>query len=194
MGSMISDAAAAMAEPLAEGARDRAHGQLDAERGRRLMVMDLKFTFNGGTQASEHSHDAGTGAAPGIPLPFSTVPAATSSVLELHARLSGGAVVAEALSGDGVSYASAEVERAAEPGDAAALGKAVRSALARAVAGLEGPLSEAVTSLVLDLGGAEAEALRSIGIAVDETADPRAVVDDALQRRIGVAAGTPIAF
>jgi hypothetical protein len=191
MGSMISDAAAAMAEPLAEGARDRAHGQLDAERGRRLEVMDLKFTFNGGTQASEHSHDAGTGAAPGIPLPFSTVPAATSSVLELHARLSGGAVVAEALSGDGVSYASAEVERAAEP---AALGKAVRSALARAVAGLEGPLSEAVTSLVLDLGGAEAEALRSIGIAVDETADPRAVVDDALQRRIGVAAGTPIAF
>lgn len=156
--------------------------------------MDLKFTFNGGSAATEHSHDAGAGAAPGIPLPFTTTPAASSSVLELHARLSGDTVVAEALSGDGVNYASAEVEPAAGADDAVALGKAVRSALARAVAGLEEPLSEAVTALVLDLGGAEAEALRSLGIAVDETADPRAVADDALQRRVGVAAGTPIRF
>lgn len=156
--------------------------------------MDLKFTFNGGSAASEHSHDAAAGAAPGIPLPFTAKPAASSSVLELHARLNGGAVVVEALSGDGVNYASAEVELAAGSDDPAALGKAVRSAFARAVAGLEGPLSEAVTALVLDLGGAEAETLRSLGIAVDETADPRAVVDDALQRRVGVAAGTPIRF
>ncbi|QZY51741.1 hypothetical protein [Leucobacter tenebrionis] len=157
--------------------------------------MDLKFTFNGGSQASEHSHDSHAGASGGIPLPFSTVPSASSSVLELQVRLADESVIAEALSGDGVNYSSAQVERESGSGEEPiALGKAVRSALARAVAGLEGPLSEAVTALVLDLRGAEAEVLRSLGVAVDETADPRAVVDEALQRRIGVAAGTPIRF
>lgn len=156
--------------------------------------MDLKFTFNGGSTTPDHSHDAPGGAPGGIPLPFTTVPAGSSSVLELHVRLGADSVIAEALSGDGVNYASGEVARRGDGADAAELGRAARSALARAVAGLEGPLSEAVTAVVLDLGGAEAEALSSIGIAVDDSADPRAVVDEALQRRIGVAAGTPIRF
>ena len=142
--------------------------------------MDLKFTFGGASPDHDHG-----GAPSGIPLPFSTAPASSSSELELVARLADGALVAEALSGDGVSYAHAETS--AEDPDPAALARSARSALARAVAELEGPLSEAVTVVVLDLGAASEAVARELGL------DPAVpVVDAALQRRIGVNAGTRV--
>ncbi|MBL3687593.1 hypothetical protein D3248_11600 [Leucobacter zeae] len=147
--------------------------------------MDLKFSFGG---ASPDHHDHG-GAPSGIPLPFSTAPATRSSVLEVVVRRSGdapGAVVAEAISGDGVTYARAEVA-APETRDPQALARSVRSALSRAVAELEGPLAESVTAIALDLDDSSADVLAALGI------DPAApAVDDALQRRIGVSAGTAI--
>ncbi|WP_449281908.1 hypothetical protein [Leucobacter sp.] len=155
--------------------------------------MDLKFTFGGASPDHGHAaHDRGD-APSGIPLPFSTTPIASSSgVLEVRVRRAGEALVAEAVSGDGVVYCSAEV-RAGE-GDASALARATRSALSRSVAALEGPLAESVSAVVLDLGDDGPVALRELGIAIDAAQDPSAVVDEALQRRIGVAAGTPIRF
>ncbi|PRI09991.1 hypothetical protein [Leucobacter massiliensis] len=148
--------------------------------------MDLKFTFGG---ASPDRHDHG-GAPSGVPLPFSTVaPGAglsTSSVLEVRARRAGTAALAEAVSGDGVVYASAEVAFADD--GPASLARAVRSALSRAVAGLEGPLAESVSAVVLELGDAGQKVLAELGIA--DAAN--AAVDEALQRRIGVGAGTPV--
>lgn len=149
--------------------------------------MDLKFTFGGASP--DHGHAAyDRGDAPsGIPLPFSTTPlTSSSSVLELRVRRASAALVAEAVSGDGVVYCDAEVPVASE--DPAALARAARSALSRAVAGLEGPLAESVSAVVLDLGDAGAGVLSELGIAA---ADP-ATVDAALQRRIGVSAGTAI--
>ena len=142
--------------------------------------MDLKFTFGGA--APDHGH----GDAPsGIPLPFSTTPASSSSELSLVARHSADTLVAEALSGDGVSYARAET--GATAADPTALARSVRSALARAVAELEGPLAESITEVVLDLGSASADIARELGL------DPAVpVVDAALQRRIGVNAGTRV--
>lgn len=95
-------------------------------------------------------------------------------------------LVAEVLSGDGVTYARAEV---AMPGgeDPAALARSVRSALSRAVAELDGPLAESVTAVVIDLGEAGAGILAELGI---DAAAP--AVDSAMQRRIGIAEGTPI--
>lgn len=153
--------------------------------------MDLKFTFGGASPDQGHAaHDHGD-APSGIPLPFSTTPITSSSgVLDVRVRRAGAALVAEAVSGDGVVYCGAEVPAGDE--DPAALARATRSALSRAVAGLEGPLSESVSAVVLDLGGAEDAVLRELGIAFDAAQDPAAVVDDTLQRRIGVAAGTPI--
>ncbi|MFA5606180.1 MAG: hypothetical protein WDA07_03170 [Leucobacter sp.] len=166
--------------------------------------MDLKFTFGG---ASPDHHDHGD-APSGIPLPFSTVPSgSSSSVLEARVRLVPGALVAEAVTGDGVVYASGEAPLAGSaPGPLSAtpaatqpvvgsgLGRAVRSALSRAVAGLEGPLAESVSAIVLDLGGAEVTALQELGVDVDLSGDPVASVDETLQRRIGVSAGTPVRF
>lgn len=148
--------------------------------------MDLKFTFGG---ASPDHRDHG-GAPSGIPLPFSAAPASTSGVLEVHVRGTGRTIVAEALSGDGVVYCEAEV--AAGDEDPAALARAARSALSRAVAALEGPLADSVSAVVVDLGGAEVAVLRELGLAVDAAQDPPAHVDEALQRRVGVASGTPI--
>ncbi|MFV0432760.1 MAG: hypothetical protein ACK5LO_02080 [Leucobacter sp.] len=166
----------------------------------------------GGHGHADHSHGA---PAAGIPLPFSTkpsAPASSSGVLELHARRGDGVLIAEAISGDGVVYASSEVACAASDGTADAadasadaasaasapsapvLAKALRSALSRAVAGLEGPLVEAVTAVTLSLGGQEAEVLAELGISADVALDPPASVGEALQRRIGVTAGTPIRF
>lgn len=166
--------------------------------------MDLKFTFGG---ASPDHHDHGD-APSGIPLPFSAVPSgSSSSVLEVRVRLVPGALVAEAVTGDGVVYASGEAPLAGSvPGphpatpttaqavEGSGLGRAVRSALSRAVAGLEGPLAESVSAVVLDLGGAEVTALQELGVDVDPAAEPVATVNEALQRRIGVSAGTPVRF
>ncbi|UOR00444.1 hypothetical protein MUN77_09705 [Leucobacter allii] len=150
--------------------------------------MDLKFTFGG---ASPDHHDHGD-APSGIPLPFSTTPAiSTSSVLELRVRRSAetpGALLGEVVTGDGVVYTSAEVT--ARGADPAGLAAAARSAMSRAIAGLEGPLAESVESVALDLGGGEVEALAALGIVAPVS--DLFMVDAALQRRVGVSEGTPI--
>lgn len=147
--------------------------------------MDLKFSFGGASPDHHHGDDGG--APSGIPLPFTTVtPGSTSTVLDASVRRDGALVIGEIITGDGVTYARAEVE-IAEDADETMLGKAVRSALARAVATLEGPLAESVTAVVIDLGPTGAEALSSLGI---DTEQP--VVTDQLQSRIGIATGTPI--
>ncbi|MGJ0202993.1 hypothetical protein [Leucobacter sp. gxy201] len=161
--------------------------------------MDLKFTFGG---ASPDHHDHG-GAPSAVPLPFTTSSGGSSSVLEVRARLedaardaseaaetaqsSGTRIIAEALSGDGVAYSTAAV--ALTGAETADLARALRSALSRAVAGLEGPLVDSITALVVDLGGAELEALAELGV---DTELPVLVVPAALQQRIGVAESTPI--
>ena len=53
-------------------------------------------------------------------------------------------------------------------------------------------LIESVTGVVLSLGGIEREVLAELGLNIDADADPVARVDDALQARTGIAAGTPI--
>ena len=149
--------------------------------------MDLKFSFGG---ASPDQHDHG-GAPSGIPLPFAgaaSAPLSMSSQLDVVVRLdsaSGAAiVVAEVLSGDAVSYARAEVQ--ADPQNGSAFAKAVRSAISRAVAGLEGPLAGAVSSIELQLAQGN-EVLAELGLpSISPT------VDHALQARIGVPEGTPI--
>ncbi|MEJ6488948.1 hypothetical protein PQI23_04345 [Leucobacter sp. USCH14] len=148
--------------------------------------MDLKFSFGGASP--DHHHDDG-GAPSGIPLPFTTVaPGSNSTELEAIARRDGALVVGEVVTGDGVTYARAEVSLRDGTPDTAALSKAARSALARAIATLEGPLAESVRSVVFSLGGDSRSVVQSLGIAdLDAPA-----VDEALQRRIGVAAGTPI--
>ncbi|MGW9021640.1 hypothetical protein ACWGOE_09180 [Leucobacter chromiiresistens] len=147
--------------------------------------MDLKFSFGGASP--DHHHDDGD-APSGIPLPFTTkTPGSTSSELEATVRREGAQLVGEVVTGDGVTYARAEVPlRDAQP-DAAALAKAARSALARAVAALEGPLAESVRVVGFALGAGSRDAVEQLGI------DPAVpAVDEALQRRIGVAAGTPV--
>lgn len=147
--------------------------------------MDLKFSFGGASPDHHHGDDGG--APSGIPLPFTTVaPGSTSTVLDASVRRDGALVIGEIITGDGVTYARAEVETAADA-DGATLGKAVRSALARAVATLEGPLAESVTAVVVDLGPAGTNALASLGIDAEQP-----VVTDQLQSRIGIATGTPI--
>lgn len=147
--------------------------------------MDLKFSFGG---ASPDHHDHG-GAPSGVSLPLSVKPVSlgpASSVLEIVLRRADATLVAEAVSGDGVTYARAEVDLAADAAPAA-LAKASRSAISRAVAELDGPLSDSVTAIVLDLGPDSTGLLTELGI------DPAApVVDAALQRRAGIAMGTPV--
>lgn len=151
--------------------------------------MDLKFSFGG---ASPDQHDHG-GAPSGIPLPFATKAlASTSSVLELRARLDGDQVIGEALSGDGVAYTTSRV--ALQGTGTAPLAKATRSAISRAVAGLEAPMIESISALVLDLAGSEADVLTELGIAVDSAATPVATVDEKLQTRVGISVGTAIRF
>lgn len=91
------------------------------------------------------------------------------------------------MSGDGVAYSTAEVALTGR--ETADVARALRSALSRAVAGLEGPLVDSITALVVDLGGSELEALAELGI---DTGLPVLVVPAALQQRIGVAENTPI--
>ncbi len=148
--------------------------------------MDLKFTFGG---ASPDQHDHG-GAPSGVsPLPLSAKPVSlgpTSTVLDVVLRRADGELIAEALSGDGVTYGRAPVTDAPAAEDAA-FARALRSALSRVIAELDSPLSESVTALVLDLGDDNAAALAALGL---DAAAP--VVDAALQRRAGIAMGTPV--
>ena len=154
--------------------------------------MDLKFSFGGASP--DHSH----GEAPsGIPLPFSVAPVSTSSVLEVHVRVTDSQVIAEALSGDGVTYGRAELDQADR--DPLALARAARSVTARVVAELDGPLAEAVTGLVLSLGGGEIAVIEALDFPVTpagNTADAErpavAVTSEPFQRRTGVVSGTPL--
>ena len=160
--------------------------------------MDLKFSFGNSSKPSQSSHDTShdhaehsAGAAGGIPLPFagasSGTPLSSSSVLELRVSLGDGELVCEALSGDGVGYARAAIGAEDRP-----LAAAVRSVLARAGAELPEPLRGSVTAVVLDLGGREAEALEGLGLTVSLASSQLSTVDEALQARTGLAAGTPI--
>ena len=146
--------------------------------------MDLKFSFGG---ASPDQHDHG-GAPSGIPLPFagaatSLTPAST--VLEVRVTLAGEAVVAEALSGNGVTYARAA--RSTVDLSPAGLAAAARSAIARAGAELGDRLVGTVSAVVLALGEHTGAVLQQLEL---DAADP--AVSEALQARTGISAGTPI--
>lgn len=158
--------------------------------------MDLKFSFGG---ASPDHHDHG-GAPSGIPLPFagaSTTQVSTSNELDVVVRVDASGseplVVAEVITGDGVTYTRSEI--ACDPSavdhtapDVAALSRTARSAIARAVAALEGPLATAITSIELRL---PASAVVIAELGADST-PAGAVVSEALQARMGVNAGVPI--
>lgn len=158
--------------------------------------MDLKFSFGG---ASPDHHDHG-GAPSGIPLPFAgaaTAQLSNSNVLDVVVRIdSSGAeplVVAEVITGDGVTYSRSEI--ACDPAtvdpaspDIAALARASRSAISRAVAALEGPLAMSITSIELQMP-AGVVVIAELGADSGPTG---AVVSDALQARMGVNAGVPI--
>ena len=172
--------------------------------------MDLKFTLGGASPDRGHTdHDHG-GAPSGIPLPFagatslgqSFAPVSTSSELDVIVRIDRSGdipfVVGEVVTGDGVTYSRGEVTcdpSAVDPAlpDASALARAVRSAAARAVAGLEGPLASAITSVRLELGAEPRDhaATEAVLAELDVAADSPAVTE-ALQARIGVNAGVPI--
>ncbi|QIM16289.1 hypothetical protein G7067_07385 [Leucobacter insecticola] len=152
--------------------------------------MDLKFSFGGATPDHDHGSHGEAGQDPaltGVPLPFTVTPASKSSVLEVHVRCSDTQVIAEAVSGDSVTYARSEVDEAAR--DPAALARAVSSATARVVAGLEGPLAEAVSGVILSLGGSEQAVVVALGFGND-VASP--LTSEAFQRRTGVTSGTPV--
>lgn len=159
--------------------------------------MDLKFSFGGGSNDShEHSGHTSEGAH-GITLPFagaatagSKPPLGASSVLELSVSLADNELVCEGLSGDGVSYASASKPVQGE--DPAALAAALRSVIARCGAELPDPLIDSISGVVLSLGGHEAGALEALGLTVSEGSTQLAAIDEALQARTGVRAGTPI--
>lgn len=157
--------------------------------------MDLKFSF-GGASPDRHDH----GAAPsGIPLPFAgaaSTPVSTSHVLELRATLSNPdshapTVIANALSGDGVSYARAE--KLVTERTPAGIATATRSALARAAAELGDPLVQSVTAVVLQLGEHRTTAFHELGLASAArpgAAECEGVMTEVLQARTGVTAGT----
>ncbi|GAA1327704.1 hypothetical protein ACFSWE_11855 [Leucobacter albus] len=174
--------------------------------------MDLKFTF-GGASPDQHGH----GDAPsGIPLPFAGAasgPVSTSNELDVFVRLvtspEGATAIAEVVTGDGVTYTRSEVELARartvggslpvdsgepiEANDIEALTRAVRSAISRAVAALEGPLASAITSIEVDVPGAAA-VVAALGAGPGPVSEPRTagVVTEALQARLGITAGTPL--
>lgn len=174
--------------------------------------MDLKFTFGG---ASPDQHDHG-GAPSGIPLPFAgaaSTPVSTSNELDVCVRFvsspEGSTAIAEVITGDGVTYTRSEVELAQartvggplpvgsseliDAADVQALTRAVRSAISRAVAGLEGPLASAITSIELDVPGAAA-VVAALGAAPGPISEPKTAgtVTEALQARFGISAGTRI--
>lgn len=155
--------------------------------------MDLKFSFGGATP------DSG-GAPLGSVIPLSAAASSNSSVLRLRVSrdVSGSpagspesnTLICDALSGDGVSYARIEREVA----ETEHLAAGVRSALARVGPELPEALLGSVTEVVLALGGDETAVLTELGIAVNIDQDPPALVDEPLQARTGIAAGTPVRF
>lgn len=157
--------------------------------------MDLKFSFGG---ASPDHHDHG-GAPSGIPLPFAgaATKVSTSNVLDVVVRVDSSGVeplvVAEVITGDGVTYSRSEI--ACDPStvdptfpDTSALARVVRSAISRAVAALEGPLALSITSIELQVP-AGAVVVAELGADSGATG---AIVSETLQARMGVNAGVPI--
>ncbi len=146
--------------------------------------MSLKFTFGG---ASSDHHDHG-GAPSGVPtLPLAPAPAAGGD-LTFVLTLDGAQVSGEARSGSGVAYAT--VSKPLPGPGAAAAASAIRSVLSRLEAELVEPLrtTAAAIDLVLAPGaGTGAAVLAELGV---DPADP--AVDEALQARTGLPAGTPI--
>lgn len=174
--------------------------------------MVLKFTFGG---ASPDQHDHG-GAPSGIPLPFAgaaSTPVSTSNELDVAVRIvaspEGSTAIAEVITGDGVTYTRSEVVlgRARNVGgplvhdggeqidaaDTEALTRAVRSAISRAIAALEGPLATAITSVTLAVPGAAA-VVASLGADPAPLSDPKSAgsISELMQARLGIAQGVPI--
>lgn len=144
--------------------------------------MDLKFTFGASNPLPLSTSGAGSASAPGP----------GSSVLELRVTLltDESLMRCEGLSGDGVAYASAEKSISDE--DPASLAAALRSVVARCGAALPEPLIGSVGAIVLDLAGGEASALKALGLHVATGSTTLAQVDESLQARTGITAGTPI--
>lgn len=144
--------------------------------------MDLKFTFGASNPLPLSSTGAGSASSPGP----------GSSVLELRVSLQpdGSLMRCEGVSADGVIYASAEKKISAE--DPTTLAAAFRSVIARCGAELPEPLIGSVSAIALDFGGREADALVQLGLMVSPTAPALAQVDESLQARTGINAGTPI--
>jgi len=151
--------------------------------------MSLKFTFGGG---SPDHHDHGSAPAGVGELPLTPAPVGGGS-LEFVLRLEDSRISGEARSESGVAYATAD-KAVAGRGAAAAAG-AIRSVLSRLEAELVEPLRTTATAIELVLA-ADADARLGIDAApllAELGADPAApVVDDALQARTGITAGTPI--
>ena len=143
--------------------------------------MELKFSFGASNPLPLSAEGAGS-ASPGV----------GSSVLELHVTLLDGSQLrCEGVSLDGVSYASAEKQVSSEE-DPASLAATLRSVLARCGAELPEPLIDSVSGIALSLGGREAAALEALGLTVSLDAPVLAQVDETLQARTGLTAGTPI--
>lgn len=143
--------------------------------------MDLKFSFGASNPLPLSAEGAG-----------SASPGAASSVLELRVSLvDRGRLRCEGVSLDGVPYASAEKQISHEE-DPAALAAGLRSVLARGGAELPEPLIDSVSAIALSLDGREVAALEALGLTVSAGSPILAQVDEALQARTGIAAGTPI--
>lgn len=153
--------------------------------------MHLKFSLGGNAESShEHTDDDGVHSS-GMPLPFAVgspaVPVSQSSVLELRVSVTEDAVHCIGVSGDGVEYSKASVELTGRE-----LHASVRSALARAGAGLPEPLLGAVSAVVLNLNGLETEVVAEWGLTVSAGSAQLASVDEHLQTRTGISVATPI--
>lgn len=164
--------------------------------------MDLKFTFGDASPLPLTDVNAGS---PG--------PGQGSARLELHVSLAEAhdgerSIVCVGRSGDGVEYARSEKPLAGtEPG---ALAAAIRSVLARAGAELPEPLLGSVTAIAIDLTAPgssvderttqHAALIDALGLSAGVEAGTVAgtgtafAVNEPLQARTGVAAGTPIRF
>lgn len=158
---------------------------LAAEAGT-LEHMDLKFTFGASNPLPLASEGAGSASLPG------GLGGPGAGMCELRVRLNTAerSLLCEGVSGDGVAYSSAEKKLAGE--DIASLASALRSVIARGGAELPEPMLGSVSAISLQLDGREAEALTELGLMVSPGGAILAQIDEALQARTGITAGTPI--
>lgn len=159
--------------------------------------MDLKFTFGASSPLPLSSAGAGSASAhgshggPGAGLSDGHGGPKTG-MCELRVRLNADAetLLCEGVSGDGVAYSSAEKKLAGT--DLASLATALRSVIARGGAELPDPMLGSVSAITLQLGGREEAALNELGLMVSPGGAILAQIDEALQARTGITAGTPI--